>query len=48
MTKDDKKISYSLRMSCELHDKITAEATKLGISKSAYITMILHKTVKGA
>ncbi|MED3574526.1 hypothetical protein [Cytobacillus praedii] len=42
----DKKIPFTLRMKKELSDKLEKEADSLGISKSAYINMILHKAIK--
>ena len=47
MTKDDKrKVPFSLRMKKDLSDRIEKEADELGISKSAYINMVLHKSMK--
>lgn len=49
MTKDDnknKKVSYTLRLNDELNKRVAKEASELGISKQAYITMVLHKAVK--
>ncbi len=46
MTMADKKIPFTLRMKKELSDKLEKEADSLGISKSAYINMILHKAIK--
>jgi predicted HicB family RNase H-like nuclease len=50
MTNDDKKIAkkvpFTLRLKKELSDQIEQEAEDLGISKTAYISMILHKAMK--
>lgn len=46
MTKADKKVPFTLRMKKELSDKLGRDADELGISKSAYINMILHKVIK--
>lgn len=47
MTKaDKKKVPFTLRMKKDLSDRLQNEADSLGISKSAYINMILHKAIK--
>ncbi|MEK5175111.1 ribbon-helix-helix domain-containing protein [Heyndrickxia sp. FSL W8-0496] len=47
MTRSDKKkVPFTLRMKKELSDRLEQEAEELGISKSAYINMILHKAIK--
>lgn len=49
MTKDDKldgKKSFTLRLSKELSERIGKEAEELGLSKSSYIKMVLHKTLR--
>lgn len=47
MTRDDKKkVPFTLRMKKDLSDRIEKEADDLGISKAAYINMILHKSMK--
>lgn len=46
MTKADKKVPFTLRMKRELSERLEMEADNLGISKSAYINMILHKAMK--
>lgn len=45
MTNDAKK-NFTFRMKRELSDKIGEEAKKLGITKTAYITMVLHKAME--
>ena len=47
MTRSDiEKVPFTLRMKKELSEKLEKEAEDLGISKSAYINMILHKAIK--
>jgi len=49
MTKDDQKnnkVSYTLRLNSEINERIAKEASELGLSKQAYITMVLHKAIK--
>jgi|SRR5699024_8385403 len=45
-TKDDKKKrNFTLRIKDEMHDRIESEASKLGISKNAFVSMVIHKTL---
>jgi predicted DNA binding CopG/RHH family protein len=48
MTNDAKKSrkNFTLRMKSELSEKIAQEAESLGITQTAYITMLLHKAMK--
>jgi len=48
MTKDAKnpRKNFTFRMKNELSDKVKEEANNLGISQTAYITMVLHKAIK--
>ncbi|WP_223664013.1 toxin-antitoxin system HicB family antitoxin [Pseudobacillus badius] len=48
MTKDDQdnRINFSLRISDELSKKIEKKARDMGLSKNAYINMVLHGEVK--
>lgn len=45
MTNDAKRKNFTFRMKTELNDKVSEESTKLGISKTAYITMVLHRSM---
>ena len=45
MTKQLKKVNFTFRITKELRDQIEKEASALGISKNAYITMTLHKAL---
>ncbi|UTI41087.1 hypothetical protein [Niallia sp. RD1] len=47
MTTDDKvKVPFTLRMKKDLSDRIQYEANQLGISKAAYINMVLHQSFR--
>lgn len=46
-TKDTKeKRNFTLRLNEDIHDRLEKDAAELGISKNAYISMIIHKAVK--
>lgn len=45
MTKDDRKV-FTLRLNSELSKKVESEATSLGLTQNAYITMVLHKVIR--
>ena len=45
VTNKEKKRNFTLRLSEEIHEKIEKEASELGLSKNAYISMVIHKTV---
>ena len=45
MTNDSKKIPFTFRIKEDLNDRIEKEAKALGITKTAYITMTLNKTM---
>lgn len=46
MTSNNKrKRNFTLRLNDEIHKKIEKRAAEIGISKNAYITMIIHKAV---
>jgi predicted DNA binding CopG/RHH family protein len=45
MTNDAKK-NFTLRIKNELSEKVEKEASNLGISQTAYITMVLHKALR--
>ncbi len=48
MTSNNKrKRNFTLRLSDEIHEKIEKQAAEIGLSKNAYITMIIYKTVNG-
>jgi predicted DNA-binding protein len=42
MTNDTKK-RFTLRMKNETNDKLEKSAERLGLTKNAFITMVLHK-----
>ena len=42
---DKEKISFTLRLNKEIYEKIGKQAAEIGISRNAYITMIIHKAV---
>ena len=42
---DKEKISFTLRLNNEIYKKIEEQAAEIGISRNAYITMIIHKAV---
>jgi len=37
------KRGFTLRLKDDVHDRIEREASSLGISKNAYISMVIHK-----
>ena len=39
------KKSFTLRLNDEIYKKIEKKAAEIGVSKNAYITMIIHKAV---
>ena len=39
------KKSFTLRLNDEIYKKIEKKADEIGVSKNAYITMIIHKAV---
>lgn len=45
MTKKEQKRNFTLRLSEDVHKKIEKQASELGLSKNAFISMIIHKTV---
>jgi predicted DNA binding CopG/RHH family protein len=49
MTKDDKKDSrksFTFRLNDDLSRKVEMEASSLGLTQNAYITMVLHKALR--
>lgn len=46
MTSNNKKRrNYTLRLNDEIHEKIEKQAAEIGLSKNAYLTMIVYKAV---
>ena len=46
MTSNKKrKRNFTLRLNDEIHEKIEKRAAEIGISKNAYLTMIIHKAL---
>ena len=43
MTKDVKRVRHTLRIDQKLSDRIDQHAASLGLTRNAYISMILHK-----
>ena len=39
------KTAFLLRLNKEIYEKIGKQAAEIGISRNAYITMIIHKAV---
>ena len=46
MTNGDEKVRFTFRMRKDLNDRLESEAKALGVTRSAYITMILQKSTK--
>ena len=46
MTNDKKKIPFTFRINKALNDRIEKQANELGVSKNAFITMTLDKSMK--
>lgn len=42
----DNKKSFTLRINAELSEKVEKEASSLGLTQNAYITMVLHKALR--
>ena len=40
------KVPFTLRLNPELNEKLIRESSSLGLSKAAYITMVLHKVLR--
>ena len=47
MTSNNKKRkrNFTLRLNDEIHEKIEKRAAEIGISKNAYLTMVIHKAL---
>lgn len=44
-SKNKRKRNYTLRLNDEIHKKIEKRAAEIGVSKNAYLTMIIHKAL---